>query len=303
MSEAAIRAVDPSDVFVEQRPRLQRAALFWLGHPMMLVTGLIMLAFVFVALFGETIAPRSFTEQLLDERLEGPSLRHPFGTDNLGRDMLSRTIVGARTSILVGFSVALIGTVLTTMVGLSSGFVGGWYDLVMQRFVDAIQSFPGLILLLVLVTVVGASLWNIVFVISFSLMFQGSRTVRSAAIGTKANPYVEASTAIGASRARTAVRHILPNIMSPILIIATLAVGTAIIIESALAFLGFGIPPPRVSWGGLISGDTKTFMFTAWWMMAFPAVALSIAVLTVNMFGDALRDVLDPRLRGTEQRR
>ena len=192
---------------------------------------------------------------------------------------------------------AALSTALAVLIGLSSGLIGGYYDILVQRLVDAIMAFPTLILLITIVGLIGTGLFEIIVAIAFSTSVSQSRTVRSAVIATKFLPYIEAAQVLGATRLRIALRHVLPNIMSPILIIASLIVGVAILIEASLSFLGFGIPPPRPSWGGLLSGDTRLFMLTSPWLAIFPGLVLAIVIISVNMFGDSLRDLLDPRLR------
>ncbi len=276
--------------------RRGRAWRFVRRRRMLVASGSVLAVLLFVAVFGETISPHSYSE-VTTARLFGPSWEHPFGTDQLGRDLLARVIVGARTSILVGLGVASIGSVLAVSVGLSSGIVGGRYDMLLQRLVDVIMAFPTLILLITVVSLIGTGSVQIILAIAFSTMVSQSRVVRGAVMGTKILPYVEAAEVVGATRLRIAVRHILPNIMSAVLVLASLTVGVAILIEASLSFLGFGIPPPRPSWGGLLSGDSRLFMFSAPWLAIFPGLVLAITVIAVNMFGDALRDILDPRLR------
>lgn len=282
----------------QEPPNLRaRSGRFVRRQPVLAASGLVIVLILFVAVFGEAISPHSYSEVAVPERLLGPSWEHPFGTDNLGRDMLARVIAGARTSVLVGLAAALLGTSLAVLIGLSSGFVGGYYDMLIQRLVDAIMAFPTLILLITIVSLIGTGLVEIVVAISFSTAVIQSRTIRSAAIATKAVPYVEAATVVGATQLRIARVHILPNIMSTVLVIATLAVGFAILIEAALSFLGHGIPPPRASWGRLMSGDSRMFMFSSPWLGIFPGLAITITVIAVNMFGDSIRDLFDPRLR------
>ena len=283
-------------------PRHLRAAAaaalrFARREPLLTGTSAVLLGLVVVALLGEAIAAHSATEQVLDDRLQGLSWSHPFGTDHLGRDLFARTIVGARTSVIVGLSVMGLGTALALLLGLASGSVGGWCDLLVQRLVDAVMAVPALLFLIALVSVVGAGMVEIVAGISFVVMINSSRTVRGAVIAARAQPYVDAAQALGASRWRVALRHVLPNIVSPVLIVASLNVGYAILMEASLSFLGFGVPPPTPTWGGLIARETRLYMFNAPWLAVFPGLALTTTVLAVNLFGDALRDRLDPRTR------
>ncbi len=216
----------------------------------------------------------------------------------MGRDLLSRIIYGARISMIVGLAGAALHVVIGFLVGAVSGFYGGRYDTIVQRFVDALQCFPSLILYLTIMAVIGQGLVPVVLVLGISSGFYGSRTIRSAVIGIKQNVYVEAATAVGASVPRILWKHILPNVMPVLIIEFTLAVGRMIISEAMLSFLGFGIPPPLPSWGGMLSGSGRRFMLQAPWMVLWPGLALAIVVYGVNMLGDAVRDLWDPRLRG-----
>ena len=232
------------------------------------------------------------------ERLESPSLSHPFGTDDLGRDQFSRILYGARVSLKVGFLATVFGSMIGAALGLLSGFVGGIFDLVVQRVVDAMLSIPGLVLALFFVSVfspgVETGIAAIIIIIPFN-----SRVIRSAVLATKENVYIEAAEVIGAAPARVMLRHILPNVVAPILIMVSTVLGAAILIEAGLAFLGMGAQPPEPSWGLMLSLRGRQFMELAPWLAIFPAVAISITVLAFNLLGDVIRDVLDPRLRGS----
>jgi peptide/nickel transport system permease protein len=216
----------------------------------------------------------------------------------MGRDLLSRIIYGARISMIVGLAGAALHVIIGVLVGAVSGFYGGRYDTLVQRFVDALQCFPSLILYLTVMAVIGQGLVPVILVLGISSGFYGSRTIRSAVIGIKENVYVEAANAVGASVPRILWKHILPNIMPVLIIEFTLAVGRMIVSEAMLSFLGFGIPPPAPSWGGMLSGSGRRFMLQAPWMALWPGLALAIVVYGVNMLGDAVRDLWDPRLRG-----
>jgi peptide/nickel transport system permease protein len=254
---------------------------------------------IVLALFADVIAPYDYNQRNLRERLEPPSMRHIMGTDNLGRDIFSRVVYGARISVSVGFGGIGMGVLLASLVGITSGYFGGWFDILFQRLVDAWQSFPGLVILLSLVSVLQPGVPTLIVAIGILSASGSSRVIRSAALATKENQYVEAARAVGASHARIIVRYILPNVFTVIIIIATIGLGGVILIESALSFLGFGVPPPFPSWGEMLSGSARVYMYRAPWMAIWPGMAISMAVFGFNMLGDALRDVLDPRLRGS----
>ena len=213
--------------------------------------------------------------------------------------MFSRIVYGARISVIVGLSAAALDTVVAAAIGIISGYIGGKLDLSVQRFVDAWMSFPGLVIILTIMAVLGPGIIQIIAVIGVSAGIRSSRVVRGATISVKENVYILAAHAIGCSTYRILTYHILPNVMAPIIIIFTIAVGGAILSEASLSFLGFGVPPPAPSWGSMLSREGRTYMLQAPWLSLWPGIALSIVVYGVNVLGDGLRDVLDPRLRGT----
>jgi peptide/nickel transport system permease protein len=230
--------------------------------------------------------------------MKPPSAQFWMGTDNLGRDVWSRVVYGARISVTVGFATVALATLLAVVVGVSSAYLGGTYDILLQRVVDAWISFPALVIILSLLAALGPGLLNLILALSIIGAAGTSRVIRGSTLAVMQHPYVEAARAIGAGHARILWLYVLPNIMATIIILATIGLGTVILAESALSFLGFGIPPPYPSWGGMLSGSGRTFMYHAPWMALWPAAAISLAVFGFNMLGDALRDVLDPRLRG-----
>ena len=266
--------------------------------PLGMVGGVITLLLLFTGIFADFLAPYGMNELHTADMLAAPSARFWLGTDNLGRDILSRVIFGARISVIVGLAASILATVLDLIIGVVSGYIGGKLDLIVQRFVDAWLCFPGLIILMVAISIIGPGLWQVIIVIGISWGIGGSRMLRGATIGIRENVYVAAAEAIGCSTPRILIRHILPNIMAPLIIIFTVRVPGIILAEAALSFLGFGIPPPAPSWGGMLSGGARAYMFQAPWMAIWPGLALAIVVYGVNMFGDAVRDILDPRLRG-----
>jgi peptide/nickel transport system permease protein len=237
-------------------------------------------------------------ETLLPDRLAAPSARFWLGTDNLARDILSRVIYGARTSVIVGLATAALATAVSAFLGIICGYIGGKLDLILQRIVDAVLCFPSIVLLMVVMSVVGPGILQVIVVLGLLWGAMGSRVIRGATMSIKENVYVAAAVAIGCSRRRIITRHILRNIMAHIMILFTTRVPNAILAEASLSFLGFGIPPPTPTWGGMLSGTGRSYMFQAPWMVIWPGLALSIVVYGINMFGDAMRDILDPRLRG-----
>ena len=265
--------------------------------PLGTVGAVITLLLLLTGIFANFIAPYGMNKTTAD-LLTAPSARYWMGTDNLGRDLLSRVIFGARISVIVGLAASAIATSLGVAIGGVSGYFGGKFDLVVQRFVDAWMCFPSLLLLMVVMSMVGTGMWQVIIVLGIRWGISSSRIVRGATIAIKENVYVEAAKAIGAPTRRILLRHILPNIMAPVIILFSTQVPGIILTEAALSFLGLGIPPPAPSWGGMLSGSGRNYMFMAPWMVIWPGLALSTVVYGVNMFGDALRDLLDPRLRG-----
>jgi peptide/nickel transport system permease protein len=261
--------------------------------------GVIFILFLLCGLFADVLAPYGMNQISPRNRLLAPSWAFPFGTDNLGRDMLSRCLYGAQISVIIAFAAASLATVVSIAIGILTGYLGGKIDLVTQRFVDAWMSFPDLIILLVVVSVLGPGLPQIIGTLGLLLGIAGSRIIRSAVVSVRENMYVHAAQSIGASTRRILWRHILPNIMPPIIVLFTTRVGTVILAESSLSFLGLGVPPPTPAWGGMLSGSGRTFMFQGPWLALAPGLCLTVVVYATNVFGDALRDLLDPRMRGS----
>ncbi|MGD9894433.1 MAG: ABC transporter permease [Dehalococcoidia bacterium] len=264
--------------------------------PLGAIGAFIILLLVVVGLFAPWIAPYGPNEST-NEFFMSPSLAHPFGTDHLGRDMLSRVIYGARVSLEVGLLAVLVGTGIGAVIGLVSGYFGGWVDLVSQRFVDILSALPGILLALTIAAALGASLRNVILAIGISIIPTAARIVRGSALSTKEYLFVEAATVIGAGPLRVMWTHIRPNVMAPIIVIASIQLGAAILSEASLSYLGLGVPLNVPSWGSMLSGSALRYMVKAPWMAFFPGLALTLVVLGINLFGDALRDVLDPRLR------
>ncbi len=267
--------------------------------PLGAVGGLIVLALLLMAAFANWIAPYSYDQSIPNARLQPPGSGFLLGTDNVSRDVFSRIVYGARVSVTVGFSAVFLATLLATTIGITSGYFGGRYDIVVQRLVDAWQAFPFLIIILSLLAVLGPGLLNTILALSILLAAATSRVIRGATLAVIENQFVEAARAIGGGHLRIMVWHILPNVAATIIILATIGLGGVILAESALSFLGYGVPPPHPSWGSMLSGTGRTYMYKAPWIAIWPGVAISLAVFGFNMLGDALRDVLDPRLRGS----
>jgi peptide/nickel transport system permease protein len=260
--------------------------------------GVIVVGLMLCAAFAHWIAPYPYDETNVRQRLKPPSAQFYLGTDNLGRDLFSRIVYGARISVTVGFGAVGLGVLLATIVGVVSGYFGGTFDVLVQRVVDAWMAFPFLVILLSVMAVLGPGLLNVILALGVLSAANSSRVIRSATLAAKEHQFIEAAQAVGASHLRIILRYILPNVMAPIIIIATIGLGFAILAESALSFLGLGVPPPYPSWGEMLSGSGRSYMYQAPWMAIWPGVAISLAVFGFNMLGDALRDLLDPRLRG-----
>jgi peptide/nickel transport system permease protein len=278
------------------------AALLARRKPLGAVSAVVILGLLAVALLAPLLAPRdpyalNLNERGLPIRMQGPTAAFPLGTDPLGRDVLSRIVYGTRVSLIVGFASVLIGTTLGTVLGLLSGYWEGRVDYVIQRGVDTTMAIPGIVLALAVMSVLGQSLVNIILVIALVIAPGASRVVRGTVLAVKQSTFVDAAQALGASPGRIVARHVLPNVFAPILIIATVWLGNAIVIEAALSFLGLGTPPPTPTWGAMLSGEGRRNLETAPYLAIFPGVAISVVVLAFNMLGDALRDLLDPRLR------
>ena len=266
--------------------------------PLGTACGIIVLILIFVAIFADALAPYRYMEINLADRLQGASAQYLLGTDHIGRDFLSRLIHGARLSIIVGLAATSLNVVVAVLIGGTSGFLGGKFDLAVQRFVDAWMAFPGLLLLLTIMSIVGRGLLQIIVVLGISGGIVGSRVVRGAVIGIKENDYFLAAREIGSPGTATLIRHVLPNIMPVVVIIFSINIGGVIMAEASLSFLGFGLPVEFPSWGGMLSREGRVYMEMAPRLALWPGLSLTIAVYCLNMFGDAVRDLLDPRLRG-----
>ena len=266
-------------------------------QPVATIGALITLMMICVAIFANYLAPYGLNV-MTTHVMVPPSIHFWMGTDNLGRDIMSRVIYGARVSVVVGLVATSISVFISIIIGMISGYIGGAMDLILQRFVDAFCCLPGLVILMVLLSLTGTGLWQIIFILGITSGIGGSRIIRGIIFTMKENTYLQAAVATGDTTLTIFIKHVLPNIFAPIIIIFSMGMPALILSEAGLSFLGFGIPPPVPTWGGMLSGNARTYMFHAPWMALFPGLALAILVFAVNMLGDGLRDVLDPRLRG-----
>ena len=280
-----------------RRPMLRSLAAVVRQNPLGVIGFLIIMTLVIVAIFAPLIAPYDINDFRAGQRTENPSWSHLFGTDNLGRDMFSRVVHGARISLFVGFASVGLGTVIATAIGIISGYLGGVVDSVIQRTVDTAIAFPILLLLLILSLVLGPSMQTVIIAVGIAIIAPVTRIVRGAVLSERNNQYVEAARALGASTPRILFVHIAPNIVALAIIIATTLLGTAILAEASLSFLGLGIPVPNPSWGTDVNLARQQFPIHIWWAF-FPGAAITLTVLGFNLLGDSLRDIFDPRLRG-----
>ena len=276
--------------------------------PLGTASAVVVLVFFLAGVSATLIAPYGYNDQFRNARLLPPFSEsttragepgfHIIGTDSIGRDLFSRLIHGARISMMVGVIGSALSLVISCLIGLPSGYFGGKFDLVVQRFIDAWLTFPDLILLILLVALTGPSLWNIIIILGLQYGLGGSRSVRGAVIGIRQNMYIESAQATGANTLRILLRHMLPNVAAFLLVLVTTRMPGMMLAEAGLSFLGLGVPPPAPSWGGMLSGSAMNYIYSNPMLAVWPGLALSIVVYSTNMFGDALRDLLDPRLRG-----
>lgn len=265
--------------------------------PLGTVGAVITLVFLLTGIFADIIAPFGMND-VTSNVFAPASPTHWFGTDNLGRDVFSRVVYGARISMIVGLSSAALAIIVSLIIGIPSGYFGGTLDIIVQRFVDAWMFFPNLLRLMLLMSIVGYGMVPIILMIAVGMGIPGSRIIRGAVMTTKENMYIHAAESIGCNTWRIFMRHVLPNIMAPIVTLFSIRVPNAILAEASLSFLGFGIPPPAPSWGSMLTGGERDNVLLAPMTIVWPGLALTLVVYGVNIFGDALRDLLDPSLRG-----
>lgn len=263
----------------------------------MVAGGVIVALVILVALFAPLLATHDPNAQQLEQRLVGPaSAGHLLGTDEFGRDVWSRLVYGARVSLQAGVIAVGVGALGGMLLGLLGGYLGGWVDMLVGRVFDIVMSFPNILLALAIVAALGPSLRNTIVAIGIATIPRFGRVMRSAVISVRARDYIEAAEAVGSSSLSIMVRHIMPNVLSPLIVVSTLGIATAILIEATLSFLGLGVPPPTPTWGSMINGG-KQYLQLAPWISTFSGLATMFAVLGFSLFGDGLRDVLDPRLK------
>jgi ABC-type dipeptide/oligopeptide/nickel transport system permease subunit len=289
------RAFDAQEVVEVRRGRALWTVIK--RKPLGMASAALILLLVLTAIFADVLAPYDPLAAQPEIRLAAPSWAHPFGTDDIGRDVFSRVIYGSRISLWVGLLAVGIGTFAGTIIGLVSGYWEGRLDMILQRVMDALMTLPGLILALAIVSVLKPSTTNAMLAIAVVIIPGNSRIVRGAVLSAKQNRFVEAAQAIGCRDLRIIGTHILPNVTAPILIIASIWLGNAILIEASLSYLGVGTQPPTPSWGLMLSSTGRAFMEQAPWLAIFPGLAISLAVFGFNLFGDTLRDAWDPKLR------
>jgi peptide/nickel transport system permease protein len=274
-----------------------RARFLARRYPLGAAGAVIMTLFVFAAAFAGLITPHDPLSVNAATALAPPSADFWFGADPFGRDVYSRIIHGARISLAVGIGSTLLGSGFGTIIGLTSGYLGGWVDLAVQRVMDMLQALPLLVLALVMAAALGPSLENTIIAIAIPLIPSVARVIRSNTLALRELPFVEAAKAVGMSEPRIAFLHVLPNTLAPLIVLATAQLGSAILTEAALSFLGLGVPEPYPSWGRMLSQSAAEYVRTAPWLVVFPGIAISLAVFGTNLLGDALRDLLDPRQR------
>ncbi|MDA0769009.1 MAG: ABC transporter permease [Chloroflexi bacterium] len=271
---------------------------FAVRSPFAAAWGVVAILLVLMAIAAPIIAPKDPIKSNFTKMQAPPDRSSLFGTDNIGRDILSRVIHGSRVSLFVALTSVLLGTSLGAVWGIASGYTGGKVDLIAERILEIIMATPGLILAFLLVLVLGSTVWTIILAIAVTRLPFGARVIRSVALSVREMTYVEAARAIGASPLRTMVQHVAPQCIAPFIVLVTVHLGTAIVIEASLSFLGIGIRPPTATWGGML-GEASNQLVPNWWFVFFPGVFITIAVMSFNLVGDGLRDILDPRLRGT----
>jgi peptide/nickel transport system permease protein len=279
-------------------PRVNVVVRFVRTSPLGTIAAVFLIVLILVAVFAERLAPYDPLVADYSVSRSPPTAEHVFGADQLGRDTLSRMIFGARVSLFVALVSVLVGDSIGLFWGIASGFYGGRFDLISQRVLDTLLSFPGLILAMLLLVGLGAGLNTVIIAIAVTRVPLATRVIRSVVLSVRNLAFVEAARGLGSSNARVMALHILPQCMAPFLVIVSANIGVAITTEAALSFLGIGVPPPTPTWGNMLGGVLAESFRPRWWLVVYPGVALTLTVLAANLFGDAMRDFLDPKLRG-----
>jgi peptide/nickel transport system permease protein len=292
----SVTVFDPNAIDLRP-PVWSRILRFFRREPLGTFGLLLVVIIAITGIFAEVLAPYNPTANDFTAMTEAPSWDHLLGTDQFGRDLLSRIIFGARTALIVGLSSAFVGGISGLVLGVGSAYFGGWIDMLMQRVFDVVMAFPLIIMALAIVSIFGTGVHNVIAAITIPLIPRCARVVRSAALVIREVPYIDAARACGFNAARIILRHMVPNVMAPFLIMVTAFVGQAILAEASLSYLGLGVQEPVPAWGLMLQGGAEEYASTAPWIAIFPGVAIMLSVLGINLFGDALRDTLDPRLR------
>jgi peptide/nickel transport system permease protein len=290
-------AADEADALLRQHTILGRAINFARRKPLGTIGLAIVLVIVAAGICADWIAPFDPEENDFASMMVAPGLGHWLGTDQFGRDIFSRLVYGARTAMIVGFGAAVGGGIIGMVLGVTSAYFGGWFDLVLQRIFDILMAFPLIILALAVVSVFGTGVFNVVIAITIPLVPRCGRVVRASALAVRQIPYVDAARALGFGHARIVLRHMVPNVLAPFLILLSAFVGQAILAEASLSYLGLGVQEPVAAWGLMLQGSAEDYATTAPWIAIFPGLAIVLTVLGASLFGDALRDAIDPKLR------
>ena len=290
--------IEPGNTRLSERSVWYKIKRLCQRYPLRAIGSFIVFLVVFAAIFADVVAPYDPTQTNAKMSLSPPGTDMLFGGDMMGRDVLSRIIHGARISLAVGIGATLLGGIIGTIIGLMCGYFMGWFDLIIQRIIDMMQALPLLVMALVMAASLGPSLENTIIAISIPLVPQVARVIRSNVLSLREMPFVEAARSVGMSHSRIAFRHILPNTLAPLIVLGTAQLGSAILTEASLSFLGLGVPEPYPSWGRMLSESAAEYVRVAPWLVIFPGIAISAAVFGANLMGDAVRDYLDPRNQG-----
>ncbi len=290
--------IDPGAVAPLQRTGVLRSVWdFSRRKPLGAVGGVLLVLLVICAAFAEGVATHDPVTTNSSITLQPPQLAHLMGTDHLGRDVYSRIVHGARVSLAVGLTSTMLGGVVGLVIGLISGYLMGWWDMIAQRVMDIMQGLPLLVMALVMSAALGPSVENVILAISIPLIPRAARVIRSSTLAIRELPFVEAARAMGMNEMRIAFLHVMPNTLAPFIVLTTAQLGSAILVEAALSFLGLGVPEPYPSWGRMLSESAAEYAQQAPWLVLFPGLVISLVVFATNLLGDAMRDILDPRLR------